>query len=96
MDYPYLQSQSACFGARAIRMPRDTRPIKRRWQREKSVKIMKSLKAEGSLFSLCERFLTFSDTDSGRDPVPAKMPVLGGATRAFEACYERASGALSS
>jgi len=57
---------------------------------------MKSLKAEGSLSSPRERFLTFSDTNSGRDPVPVKMPGLGGATRAFEARYERASGALSS
>jgi hypothetical protein len=96
MDNPYLQSQSACFGARAIRMPRDTRPIKRHWQREKSVKIMKSLKAEGSVSSLCEPSLTFPDMDSGRDPAPVKTPVFGDARRRIEAPYEPASPTLSS
>jgi hypothetical protein len=84
MDDPYLQSQLACFGAGAIRMPRDTRPIKRRWQREKSVKMMKSLKGDSFLSSLYEPFLTFSDTEFGHDPAPAKMAILGDATRAFE------------
>jgi len=88
-------------------MPRDTRPIKRRWQREKSVKIMKSLRGEGALSSLCEPFLTFADTEFGRDPAwpdtdfgcdPAwvKMFVFCNAERRIETRYGRASAARSS
>jgi hypothetical protein len=72
MDNPYLQSQLACLGRGLFPKPRDTRPTKRHWQREKSVKIMKSLKGEGALSSLCEPFLTLQNSDFGRDPTSVK------------------------
>jgi hypothetical protein len=96
MDNPYLQSRLACLGQGLFRMPRDTRPIKQRWQREKSVKIMKSLKGEGAISSLCEPFLTFPDTDFGRDPASVKMLVFCSAGRRIEARYGRASATRSS
>jgi hypothetical protein len=39
MENPYLQSAGGCLGRR------DTRPIMPPWQREKPVKMMKSLTA---------------------------------------------------
>jgi hypothetical protein len=74
-------------------MPRDTRPIKRRWQREKSVKIMKSLKREGAISSLCEPFLIFPDIDFGRDPASVKMRIFsdaGAGLRPAWACFGHA------
>jgi len=43
MDNPYLQSQAAVWG-KGYSDAADTRPIATRWQREKSVKMMNSLK----------------------------------------------------
>jgi hypothetical protein len=43
MENPYLQSHTAGAAGGYLK-PRDTRPIEPPWQREKSVKIMKSLK----------------------------------------------------
>ena len=43
MENPYLQSRVAVWGSRGCSGRRDTRPIIGPWQREKSVKMMKSL-----------------------------------------------------
>jgi hypothetical protein len=47
MDNPYLQSQAAVWG-KGYSDAADTRPIATRWQREKSVKMMNSLKDKGA------------------------------------------------
>jgi hypothetical protein len=48
MDNPYLQSQRAVWG-KGYSDAADTRPIAQRWQREKSVKMMNSLKGKGAI-----------------------------------------------
>ncbi|HZE53725.1 MAG TPA: hypothetical protein VE111_10735 [Bradyrhizobium sp.] len=50
MKNPYLQSRVAVWGSKAVLGPRDTRPIVGPWQREKSVKMMKSLTGERRVF----------------------------------------------
>jgi len=50
MENPYLQSRVAVWGSKGCLGPRDTRPIAGPWQREKSVKMMKSSTGERRVF----------------------------------------------
>jgi hypothetical protein len=85
MDDPYLQSLAAVWG-KGCSDAADTRPIARRWQREKSVKMMNSLTGKARLTLPADPFSRASEGDQELVKEGGFQTPIVGQDRAVQAC----------